>query len=236
MVIKPMKKSSMLVLALATFCVPQIAVANNHNLPSKEQLQQLLGVLNTTLMSAPRDTHLLTNRGFCHLDLGLVDNAIADFSTAVSIDPSNRRAYNGRIECYIKQKNYADALKDCNEVIRLKATGDAYANRGCVYAKSQDFPHACQDYMKALQLNPSSACAYDGLGEVSFCTGKYSLAVNYCTRAIYLNPHRANALYFRGRAYDALGNKAQAAQDIRAATTAGYVPGELFVIEEEKER
>lgn len=194
----------------------------------------MLNMLNALLMNAPNDPHLLTSRGICHQKLGFLDNAVADFSSAISHDPKMWQAYCARVGTYCQQHDYASAMADANEAIKIKPNGDTYCNRATVYLLQKDYPHATQDFTKAMQLDAGSAGAYEGLGEISYLYRKYEQAIGYCNRAVYLNPHQGDALYFRGKSFEALGKKAEAQKDLSTATAVGYKPGEPFFVMKDK--
>jgi tetratricopeptide (TPR) repeat protein/thiol-disulfide isomerase/thioredoxin len=58
------------------------------------------------------------NRGWAHLELGHLDEALADLDKALDIGPSNEVALGNRVRVFIAQKQYARALDDCNAALR----------------------------------------------------------------------------------------------------------------------
>ena len=132
----------------------------------------------------------------------------------------------------MKVKDFPLALNDANTVIKLKHDASSYCNRGAAYLDMKQFDNALKDFSTALHLNPSSAPAYDGLGETAYRLGKYQESIAYCNRALYLDPRWTDALYFRGKSYEALGKKTLAQKDIGSALSRGYKPGEPFVLSE----
>jgi tetratricopeptide (TPR) repeat protein len=199
------------------------------SLPSLEQMRGMLPQLDDRIRANPKDAKALVGRGFIHQQLGNYDQSIADCSAAISADPSMYEAYCYRSTVYMQLKKYPEALKDDNEVIRLKIDPTSYNNRAACYIAMHQYNKAIEDYSKVLQLDKSSANAYDGLAEISYRTGKFDQAVAYCNRALFLNAHMSEALYFRGKSYEALGKKALAQKDLATARSAGYKPDQISV-------
>jgi tetratricopeptide (TPR) repeat protein len=198
-------------------------------MPSLEEMRSMLPRLNEEIQSNPNDAKLLCGRGSINLQLRNFQNAISDCTLAIAADPSMVEAYNYRFICYMQIKDWPHALKDANELVRLKPSDDSYSNRAAVYVAMNQLKYAIPDYAKAIQLNPRSAVAYDGLGEVAYRSAKYEQSIAYCNRALYLDPRMTEALYFRGKSYEALGKNALAKRDFESARSGGYTPGEPFI-------
>src|ERR1700722_12709674 len=58
-------------------------------------------------------------RGSIRDEKGEYDNAIADFSEAIRLEPKNADAYNRRSLVWSDKKDYDKAIADSNEAIRL---------------------------------------------------------------------------------------------------------------------
>jgi tetratricopeptide (TPR) repeat protein len=91
----------------------------------------------------------------------------------------------------------------------------------------KQYANALKDFSSALHLNASSAPAYDGLGEAAYRLGKYQESVAYCNRALYLDPRCADALYFRGKSYEALGKTTLAQKDLERHHKSPQLPGSV---------
>ena len=86
-----------------------------------------------------------------------------------------------------------------------KALAAGYIQRGFAYNEKKEYDKAISDYIKAIDIDPSSPNAYNGRGLGYHNIGKYDKAVNDYTTAIMLKPddsgiynNRAMAYYFKG--------------------------------------
>jgi len=157
------------------------------------------------------------NRGLGHLDIGNNEDAIADFTNAIRIEPDYTEAYYKRGNGYLYLENYEDAIADYTRAIRIDPDyAIAYANRGFTKTKiaqtTTDYDDALDDYNKAIQLiDPESAKLYEmragywlklndittpGLKEMNL-----DKAIGDYTRAIRIDPDYTEAYFRRGNVY-----------------------------------
>ena len=125
------------------------------------------------------------------------DQALAAANTALEKTPNHRGAIMCKALIYISQKEYSQATKELNYLINfLEANVEdndktgygtlaaAYANRGIVKDRNQDYEGALQDYIKALGID-HEAVAGPGLGTIILNYKFKSSSVK--DRALYLN-------------------------------------------------
>ena len=113
-------------------------------------------------------------QGIAYYRKGNFDQAIADYSKAISLDPNYAYAYYGRGLIYGKQGNFTQALSDYMKAIKLKPNyAPAYDSRGNIYCKQGSFKQAIFDYTKAIELNPKDAHAYYGRAGVYYSLKEY---------------------------------------------------------------
>jgi tetratricopeptide (TPR) repeat protein len=105
------------------------------------------------------------NRGNENLSKEMYDQAIADYTQAIRIDPNYVDAYNQRGSAYINKGDEDRAIADFTQVIRLDPNNAlAYLWRGISYQnkylyrgyKQEDLNRALADRNKAFQLDPNS--------------------------------------------------------------------------------
>ena len=104
-------------------------------------------------------------RGNYEYDVGNCDEAISDYTRSIALDPSNPQAYNNRAYTYMRQQDYADALVDLDEAIRLKPDYvQALMNRGDIYNYyfNIDRNRAVADYEKIISLGGSTQTSVCG--------------------------------------------------------------------------
>ncbi len=120
-----------------------------------------------------------SNRGNAYSDKGQYDLAIADYNSAISLDPKNVLAYNNRGNAYRDKRQYVLAIADFNRAIELNAEyPSAYNNRGNVYDDKGQYDLAITDYSKAIELNPKSAFFYRNRANAHKNKGEISLAID----------------------------------------------------------
>jgi tetratricopeptide (TPR) repeat protein len=103
------------------------------------------------------------------------DQAIADYTQAIRLDPALAEAYNNRAYVYMVKKDYASALTDLNRAIRLRPDYvNALMNRGDIYNYyySIDYDRAVADYDRVLSIDP-------GAGSHTSVCGHRLLAMNH---------------------------------------------------------
>jgi tetratricopeptide (TPR) repeat protein len=125
-------------------------------------------------------------RGAEHLKLDRPDEAIADLDQAVAMEPRRfPAAYSDRGIAYRRKGDYAKAIADYGEAIRLwPHWHDWYLNRGIAYAASGQYEDAVADYTKALYYRPGLASAFVLRGDVYLQQGRKAEALAEYRRAL----------------------------------------------------
>ncbi len=93
------------------------------------------------------------NRGTAFFLVQRDEEALADFSQAIMLNPTYPGAYNNRALIYLKKNEYAKAIADFNQAIHYDPHyALAYFNRGLAYFHENFFKEAYSDLSKARQL------------------------------------------------------------------------------------
>jgi tetratricopeptide (TPR) repeat protein len=152
-------------------------------------------------------------------DKGDFDNAIAEYTKAIKLDPDNAAAYRSRGEMYSLDKDDSDrAIADYTQAIKLDPdNAEAYTKRGGVYRQKGQYDAAINDLDAALRLDPNYASAYFYRGGAYYMKGQYDAAINDFDAAIRLNPNYAYAYANRGEAYRIKGQYDAAINEFDAA-------------------
>jgi tetratricopeptide (TPR) repeat protein len=101
----------------------------------------------------------MTDEGVAAYKAGNYDVAIERYSAVLKKNPKNAIVYNDRALAYKEKKDYARAIADFTEALRLKPDWFVYYNRGIAYQEKGDDDSAIADFTKALKRVPDAALA-----------------------------------------------------------------------------
>ena len=125
---------------------------------------------------------------------GQLDEAIAEFSKAIELNPRAGAAYNNRGLAYADQEQYDQALADYAKAIEFSSrdTGSDN-NRGEVYRKKGQYEQALADWTRAIEINQRHAAAYLNRGVIFYKTARFDQALADFRQALDINPEDAAA-------------------------------------------
>lgn len=127
-------------------------------------------------------------------------------------------AFNNRGALYGQRGDFARALDDLNQALRLRPDyREAYNNRAIVFARAGHTDLALADYGTVLRLYPEYAETYYNRGVLFFRQREFSRAQADLTRAVQLNRFYDKAYNSRGMVYDVLGEDDLALDDFNRA-------------------
>jgi tetratricopeptide (TPR) repeat protein len=131
-------------------------------------------------------------------------------------------AYGNRGNAYNDLGQYARAIKDYDQAIRLDP-GDprTYTYRGSAYDRLGQHARAIEDHDVAIRLDPGHAVAYNNRGIAYAALDQQARAIEDYDQAIRLDPGYALAYTNRGIAYGALGQNARAIENYDQAIRLG---------------
>ena len=94
-------------------------------------------------------------RGLARNNLGMYEQAIKDFTTAIKYDSNVVHPLMQRAEAYWRLKDYEQAIFDYSKVLNIdNKVEDAYVFRGIIFETTGKFEAAIKDWEKAIKLNP----------------------------------------------------------------------------------
>jgi tetratricopeptide (TPR) repeat protein/S1-C subfamily serine protease len=159
-----------------------------------------------------------SNRGLAKSDLGDKKGAIADYDTAIRINPQFSVAYVNRGLAKSALGDKKGAIADFDIAIRINPQlVEAYSNRGITKSDLGDRKGAVADFDTAIRINPQYALAYSNRGIVKSDLGDKKGAIADFDTAIRINPQLVEAYYNRGFDKSALGDKKGAISDYDTA-------------------
>jgi tetratricopeptide (TPR) repeat protein len=194
---------------------------------SKEDLDEILNYLTRAIHTTSSDPTsckwradaLRTRAKFVVLaKKDLDDEAIADLSAAIALEPGNGDSYSDRAEVHARANDQAQALADFTKAIAC-APDNAFFHfrRGLFYWKSTDEQKAMADFDRAIELEPKNALFYLARGDSHATQGHFEQAIVDYSRCLALDPANAEAHTSRGTAYGELGDRQRALTDFADA-------------------
>ncbi len=196
---------------------PRVAVAeveSADNPAASVNLASLTEVVNRR----PNDPEAFNQRGAAYARLGRFNEAIADFSRAVSLDASFAPALTNRGLAQRQSGRDDAALQDFSRAIEANPNyAPAYLARGNLLRARNQLPEAIADLNQAIRLNPEGAEALHARGLVQQRQGNHRAAVADFDAAIDRNPYNAPPYTARGQSLLQLGQFAKAQEDFTAS-------------------
>ena len=114
-----------------------------------------------------------------HYRQGELDEALADYTEAIRLDPKNAEAYNNRALTYNRKGELDKAITDFNDAIKIKPnTPRLYNNRGLAYAKKGNFDKAISDFTEAIKLDSRHIESYGARAYAYSLKGEYKPAIS----------------------------------------------------------
>jgi len=159
-------------------------------------------------------------RGDAQADQNHYEQALADYTIAISHDPTSARAYNNRALVYQALMQYQAALVDLTAALQIDPTYvRAYKNRVALLEQSNgDQSQLAVDYGHLAELEPTNAAEYryrqgsalHGLRDFAGARAAYDAA-------LAANPQQIDALYERALLSYAEGQHSEALADLDRA-------------------
>ena len=135
------------------------------------------------------------------------------------LDPKDALNYNSRGIAWFSKKEYAKAIADYNEAIRIDPLySTAYNNRGIVRFDMREYDESVTDFNKAILIDPEYAEPYYNRGIISNTRKNYEKAIADYSAVIRLNPYYINALCNRGFAWQRKKEYEKALADFERAS------------------
>lgn len=146
------------------------------------------------------------------------DRAIADFSSAIGLDPRSAPAYMARGTVHLDKLELDQAIADYDTAIQLDpVSARARFMRGYALFSKGDSDRALADYAEAIRLKPDYADVYEARSRIYVIRRDYAGTIANSTAQIGLDLKDGNAYLARADAYRALGDHDRAIADYDAA-------------------
>jgi len=139
--------------------------------------------------------------GWLHQKTGDDEQALANYTQSIGLDPDNVVAYNNRGVARSDRSDLEGAIADYDWAIALDPDyAGAYNNRGVARYDQGDLEGAIADYDQAIALDPALPEVYNNRGLARSDQGDLEGAIADYTSALALDPDLAEAYSNRGNA------------------------------------
>ena len=159
---------------------PTVAAANNNTSPSANK--------NAAPPFEPKTAQDFVARANLALHDRHYDDALADATTALRLQPNWDAAQHLRAQIYYDTKDYQEAIDDCSAVLtRAPDWAAVWFLRAQARSYSGHHDQAIPDYTQALKLNPYTAAYFNARGWAHLELGDLDQALPDLNRAIELS-------------------------------------------------
>lgn len=174
---------------------------------------------------------IYTNRGLAYFRKGFIKEALADYDTAVAIDPGNPDTLNNRGVLRQSRGDIAGALADYNAAIAANALSpSAYLNRAELLIESRRSSEALKDLNNYILLVADNPSVYNLRGKIYLDQGKRELAAADFNRSLFLAPGNRDATLNLGRLYIASREFGRAEEMISGVLTVNPDDAEAYLL------
>jgi tetratricopeptide (TPR) repeat protein len=144
------------------------------------------------------------------------DNAIADFSTALHLEPESAACLRERGFAYLRKNAFEQALRDLEETIRRQPDDAlAYNYRAETFSALRQWETALAEANTAIRIDPKLAQAYFTRGWIYHARKEFDSAIADFEKADWLEPNRLGTLQAKARMLAAKGYYKSAAREFR---------------------
>lgn len=162
---------------------------------SKQYLDKALNDYNTAIKLDPKNSFSYAARAVYYEALEEYNKALADYNKAIELNPKDKEVRQARGDLYTKLKDPSNAVKDYNlsqNDEKKKFDGFDYVSLGDKYKEANDYPHAIENYTKAIEMTPQFEFAdhrlpaYNARAIAYMGKGEYDKALADCDTGINL--------------------------------------------------
>jgi tetratricopeptide (TPR) repeat protein len=185
-------------------------LANNLKVDHEDRDKADIEICSDLIKIHPNDW-LLRKRGTAYKNLKCYEEAVADFTHAIELNPESEEVFTSRGDAYQEMERYEEAVADFTRAIELNPESElALISRGVAYFLLEYYEESITDFTRAIELYPKIVYVR---GIAYRLVKRYEEAVADLTRAIELNPELEGAFANRGIAYRLMKRYEEAVAD-----------------------
>jgi tetratricopeptide (TPR) repeat protein len=182
-----------------------------------EEVAGVSRIFTGCILKRPDHSQAYLCRGFTYSELGRYQEALADYSKAIELDPKSAEAWYNRGNIYGRMRQRDRAIADYSKAIKVdEKFAPAWNNRGGYFNQLGQPDKAVADYSQAIKLQPKNPFFLFNRAHVYDRLDKPAKAVEDYSKAIELDSKFISAWFARGEAYDKLGQHNKALADYNA--------------------
>lgn len=168
---------------------------------SKENFNDALRNINTSLQLEPYNTRYLTTLSDIYLMMGDAERALTTLYKALDLEPQNADIYVSIGRLQIFGQDYPRAFENLRKALAINRNHvDAYFWRGIAWLENGDTLKAINDWQQSVANDPDSFTGYFQLG-LLMAGRKDRFANDYLDHALKLAPDQPELLYDIGFAF-----------------------------------
>jgi tetratricopeptide (TPR) repeat protein len=159
-----------------------------------------------------------SNHGQALFKQGGVEEAMAEYEKAISLEPNLDAARLGMGEALMQQGKLDDAIAQFAKVVEVNPENTAARLQvGVLRGRQARYEEAVAAFSEVLRRHPDDLAAHNNLGNVLTLEGKYDEAVEHFRKAVQIRPEHASSHNNLALAYKKLGRTADAIAEYREA-------------------
>lgn len=194
-----------------------------------QKYEDALKLINKHIAKYPTNSSGYLKRAYVYEVMRRRDLAIKDYDKILSMYPCQKEALDLRAQAYQAMKQAGKSVKDLIKLVRNDS--DHWNTRfrlAFAYMEAGDYKASKREYTGLLKVYPNSIEGLTGRGLAHLRAKEYKDAVADYSKAIECDPDRSASMHYkRGLAYEKLGEKKKAREDIALSKKMGYDPKEF---------
>lgn len=167
----------------------------------KKEYPQAIDLINKAILASPHNNvpEFHANLGYALHQEGLLDESIASFDLAISINPSIGVYYTKRGLAQLDKKYFDSAINSFNQAIRLNPQDPMiFYYRGIAQLEKSYFDTAINSFDRAIELREDFFQAFNNRGIAEMGKKNFDASINSFDCAIKLKPDYLEALWNKG--------------------------------------
>ena len=194
-----------------------------------QKYDDALKLINKHIAKYPKNTSGYLKRAYVYEVMRKRDLAVKDYDKILSMYPCEEDALDLRSQAYQASKKAGRSVNDLIKLVRNDT--DHWNSRfrlAFAYMEAGNYKASKREYTGLLKVFPNSIEGLTGRGEAHLRAKEYKESVADFSQAIKCDPERSASMHYkRGLAYEKLGEKKKAAEDLALSKKMGYDPKEF---------